>query len=66
MTENLAEARVTIDNVSDIGFLFGNQDSNIKFIEQQFKVRIVTRDGEIAIIGEEQDVQAVKELFFNR
>lgn len=63
MTENLAEARVTIDNVSDIGFLFGNQDSNIKFIEQQFKVRIVTRDGEIAIIGEEQDVQAVKELF---
>jgi len=63
LTENLAEARVTIDNVSDIGFLFGNQDSNIKFIEQQFKVRIVTRDGEIAIIGEEQDVQAVKELF---
>jgi len=63
LTENLAEARVTIDNINDIAFLFGNQDSNIKCIEQQFKVRVVTRDGEIAIIGEEKDVHSVKELF---
>ena len=63
MTENLAEARVTIDNVNYMAFLFGNQDSNIKCIEQQFKVRIVTRGGEIAIIGEEQDVKSVEQLF---
>ncbi|NLZ53753.1 MAG: PhoH family protein [Thermoanaerobacteraceae bacterium] len=46
-----------------MAFLFGNQDSNIKCIEQQFKVRIVTRGGEIAIIGEEQDVKSVEQLF---
>lgn len=63
MTENLAEARVTIDNVKDMALLFGNQDSNIKCIEQQFNVRIVTRCGEIAIIGEEKDVKSVKQLF---
>lgn len=63
MTENLAEARITIDNVNDMTFLFGNHDSNIKCIEQQFKVRIVTRGGEIAIIGEEKDVKSVKQLF---
>jgi len=63
LTENLAEARVTIDNVKDMALLFGNQDSNIKCIEQQFNVRIVTRGGEIAIIGEEKDVKSVKQLF---
>jgi phosphate starvation-inducible PhoH-like protein len=63
LTENLAEARVSIDNINDISFLFGNQDSNIKCIEQQFNVRILTRGGEIAIIGEEKDVHSVKELF---
>ncbi|MCG1012715.1 PhoH family protein [Tepidanaerobacter sp. GT38] len=63
MTENLAEARVAISNVNDIAFLFGNRDSNIKCIEQQFKVRIVTRGGEIAIIGDEKDVKSVEQLF---
>jgi len=63
LTENLAEARVAISNVNDIAFLFGNRDSNIKCIEQQFKVRIVTRGGEIAIIGDEKDVKSVEQLF---
>jgi len=62
LTENLAEARIAIDNVKDIAFLFGNQDSNIKCIEQQFDVKILTRDGEIAIIGEEKDVHSVQQL----
>ncbi|HHY42635.1 MAG TPA: PhoH family protein [Thermoanaerobacterales bacterium] len=59
----MAEARVAISNVNDIAFLFGNRDSNIKCIEQQFKVRIVTRGGEIAIIGDEKDVKSVEQLF---
>lgn len=63
MTGNLAEARITIDNVNDIAFLFGNQDSNIRCIEEQFKVRIVTRGGEIVITGEEKDVKSVEQLF---
>lgn len=63
MGENLAEARVTIDNINDMAFLFGNRDINVKCIEAEFKVRVITRDGEIAILGEEKDVKSVQELF---
>ena len=62
MGENLAEARVTIDNISDITFLFGNRDVNVKCIEEEFKVRIVTRGGDIAILGDEKDVESVQRL----
>ena len=62
MGENLAEARVTIDNISDITFLFGNRDVNVRCIEEEFKVRIVTRGGDIAILGDEKDVESVQRL----
>jgi phosphate starvation-inducible PhoH-like protein len=61
--ENLAEARVTIDNINDMSFLFGNRDMNVKCIEEEFKVRITTRGGEIAILGEKKDVESVQRLF---
>lgn len=54
MGENLAEARVTIDNINDMAFLFGNRDMNVKCIEEEFRVRIMTRGGEIAILGEKK------------
>ena len=63
MGEDLAEARVTIENINDMAFLFGNRDMNVKCIEEEFKVRIMTRGGEIAILGEEKDVESVRELF---
>ncbi|HHV82503.1 PhoH family protein [Tepidanaerobacter sp. EBM-49] len=42
--------------------LFGNRDINAKYIEEQFDVRIVTRNDEISIIGEEKDVKTVEQL----
>ncbi|NLU10548.1 MAG: PhoH family protein [Tepidanaerobacter acetatoxydans] len=44
-------------------FLFGNRDINVKYIEEEFNVKIITRDGEIAILGEEKDVESVQQLF---
>nr|WP_296970420.1 MULTISPECIES: PhoH family protein [Tepidanaerobacter] len=63
MRDNLAEARVTIDSVNNMVFLFGNRDINVKYIEEEFNVKIITRDGEIAILGEEKDVESVQQLF---
>ncbi|MGI6425393.1 MAG: hypothetical protein ACOX2A_09360, partial [Tepidanaerobacteraceae bacterium] len=60
---NLAEARITIDDVNNLTVIFGNQDKNIKCIEDEFKVKIMTRDGDIAILGDINDVNSVKQLF---
>lgn len=62
MRDNTAEARVAIDNINKMTSLFGNRDINAKYIEEQFDVRIITRNDEISIIGEEKDVRTVEQL----
>ncbi len=62
MRDNTAEARVAVDNINKMTSLFGNRDINAKYIEEQFDVRIVTRNDEISIIGEEKDVKTVEQL----
>jgi len=61
--ENLAKSRVTVDNVNSLPFLFGNRDENIRFIEEAFKVRVLTRDGNITILGDAENVESVQKLF---
>jgi len=61
--ENLAEGKVTVNNVNELAFLFGARDENLRFIEEQFGVRILTRDGDINILGDLTKVEAVKRLF---
>ncbi|HHW01547.1 MAG TPA: PhoH family protein [Thermoanaerobacterales bacterium] len=63
MGKNLAEAQVTVDDVSSLAFLFGNRDENIRFIEETFNVRVLTRDGNITILGDADDVESVQKLF---
>jgi phosphate starvation-inducible PhoH-like protein len=62
--KNLAEAKVSIDNIKTVAELFGSRDENIKFIEKEFDVRIITRNGEILILGEKENVGAVEKLLF--
>jgi len=62
LRDNTAEARVAVDNINKMTSLFGNRDINAKYIEEQFDVRIVTRNDEISIIGEEKDVKTVEQL----
>ncbi|MDI3481142.1 MAG: phosphate starvation-inducible protein PhoH [Tepidanaerobacteraceae bacterium] len=63
MGKNLAESRVTVNDITSLAFLFGNRDENIKFIEDAFKVRVLTRDGDITILGDADNVESVRKLF---
>lgn len=63
MGKNLAESRVTVDNIASLAFLFGNRDENIKFIEEIFKVKVLTRDGNVTILGDTENVESVRKLF---
>jgi phosphate starvation-inducible PhoH-like protein len=61
--ENLAEAKVTVDNINSLAFLFGNRDENVRFIEEEFNVRVLTRGGDITILGDRENVESVRRLF---
>ena len=52
----MAEKIVPIENNSQLSALFGQLDSNIRHIEKNYDVRIINRDGNIKIIGEEEAV----------
>lgn len=64
MSTNLAEARVTVDNIKNMFFLFGKCDANVKYIEETFNVKVMTRNGDITIIGEKSDVEKTQNLFY--
>lgn len=52
----MSEKIVQIENESQLSALFGQLDTNIRQIEKSYNVRIVNRDGNIKIFGEEPDV----------
>lgn len=60
MQENFTEENIHIDNMESIMSLFGNFDRNLKVIEDEFKVNIIAREGEVKIVGEENDVAMAK------
>ena len=45
--------------------LFGLQDNNLKFLEENLKAQIVSRGEEIIISGTEEDVKIAKKLIEN-
>lgn len=56
------ELRIKIDNLELLYKLFGNLDENLICIENTFKVKIASREGEVIIIGEEHTLQVVSKL----
>jgi len=56
------ERRITINGSNYILELFGNFDENIKLIERELDVDIVSREGEIRIIGEEPKISFAEKL----
>ncbi|MCR4429849.1 MAG: PhoH family protein [Tepidanaerobacteraceae bacterium] len=63
MGKNLAESKVSVNDITSLAFLFGNRDENIRFIEEAFKVKVLTRDGNITILGDSENVESVRKLF---
>lgn len=57
MTENLTTVNVQLENPNEAIALFGNSDSNLKMIEQELLVSIVTRGESINISGEFEKVE---------
>ncbi|SDZ19924.1 phosphate starvation-inducible protein PhoH [Proteiniborus ethanoligenes] len=62
MEREIQERRVDISNSNYISELFGKFDENIKLIEKEFNVDIVSREGEIKIIGEEPYISLTEKL----
>ena len=57
------EQRVSIDRTEQAAALFGNLDENIRLIEKEYQVAAVTRDSEIKVTGEPENVErAVRAL----
>lgn len=49
------ERKIDTERISDPSALFGSLDSNLKIIEKNFDVTIISRDGEIKISGSEEN-----------
>ncbi|WP_034600729.1 PhoH family protein [Clostridiisalibacter paucivorans] len=58
----MEEKRIEITGEDFTKILFGNFDENIKMIEGELDVNIISRDGEIRIIGPENNVTIAEKL----
>lgn len=54
--------RILLDDFGALHLLFGNLDENIKIIEKSFDVLIASRDGEIIIQGNQDNVDRADEV----
>lgn len=59
------ERKIRIEDIDYTSILFGDFDENIKLIESTFGVDIVSREGEVRIIGEEPTISVVNKLILN-
>lgn len=58
----MEEKRIEITGEDFTKILFGNFDENIKMIEGELDVNIISRDGEIRIIGPENNITIAEKL----
>jgi phosphate starvation-inducible protein PhoH and related proteins len=52
--DNLIEKTIKLNNMEYIMNLFGNYDENIRVIEEAFNVKVISRDDEVKVIGEQE------------
>jgi phosphate starvation-inducible PhoH-like protein len=64
LEEQFIEKRISMNEEDYTKELFGNFDQNIKIIEKKFDVSIVSRNGEIVIIGSDEQVNFVQQLLY--
>lgn len=61
----MTEQSFSIDRMEHALSLFGSFDENIKLIEKEFSVAIISRAGEIKIKGDEENVDKAKRVINN-
>jgi phosphate starvation-inducible protein PhoH and related proteins len=62
MTENLKTINVQLENPTEAITLLGNSDSNLKIIEQELDVSIITRGESVSLSGEEEKVSLAAQI----
>lgn len=62
MTENLKTINVQLENPTEAINLFGNSDSNLKIIEQELDVTVITRGESVSLSGEEEKVSLASQI----
>ncbi|SET41320.1 phosphate starvation-inducible protein PhoH [Natronincola peptidivorans] len=60
--EKIRQKRILVQDMNFARELFGNFDENIKTIKKHLKIDIISREGEIILIGEEEDLQIGERL----
>lgn len=61
MSEELFQKKIELDNDDEVFILFGSGDNNLKILEDEFQIKIVTRGETINISGEEEAVTQAQE-----
>lgn len=56
------EIKIKIENINFLDELFGNLDENIKIIEEKYDVHVVSRDGHLIILGDENKISAASKV----
>ncbi|WP_084111740.1 PhoH family protein [Paramaledivibacter caminithermalis] len=62
MLELQNEKRIQIENIDFLDELFGNLDENIKLIEEKYGVNVVSRDGDLVILGNEESINLASKV----
>ncbi|MEK3991238.1 PhoH family protein [Robertmurraya sp. FSL R5-0851] len=65
MTEELKSISVNLENPNEAIALLGNADANIKMIEQELGVTIVTRGETVSVSGSPENVELVTSIISN-
>lgn len=65
MTDELKTINVQIENANEAQILLGNADANIKMIEHELHVSIITRGANISVSGSPHDVEMVASILSN-
>lgn len=65
MTEELKTISVNLENPNEAIALLGNSDANIKMIEQELGVSIVTRGETVSVSGSPENVEVVTNIISN-
>lgn len=64
MSKLITEQVIDIDSIEVLMALFGNFDQNIKFIEDEAQVRIIARETQLHITGEESNVTLAANVIY--
>ncbi|WP_071460169.1 PhoH family protein [Bacillus massilinigeriensis] len=65
MTADLKTIDVQLENTEEAVSLFGNADANLKVLEQELDVSIITRGGTLHVTGTEENIEIAHSVLVN-